>query len=68
MEPSGEIQTKLKFTGMSTAGCSSTMHSSVGDEPDRIGLRALDIRSMFGRVTAENQCQLGIILPWSLMQ
>jgi hypothetical protein len=29
------------------------MHSSVGDEPDRIGLGALGIRSMFGWRTVE---------------
>ena len=53
MDSCGEIHTKFKPTGTSTAGCSSTMHSSVGDEPDRMGLGALDIRSMFGWGTME---------------
>ena len=48
VELCGEIHTKFKFTGIFTAGCSSTMHSSVGDDPVRIGLGALDITSMLG--------------------
>ena len=39
-------------TGMSTAGCSSTIRSSIGDEPDRIGLDAFDTRQTSGLGTA----------------
>ena len=53
IEPCGEDHKTCKSTGTSTAGCSSTIHSSIGDKPDRMGLGALDIRSMFGWVTAD---------------
>ena len=53
IKPSGLVHVVVVLTGTSTVGSSSTLHVSIGDEPDKTRFRGMSETSLsIGRGTA----------------